>query len=186
MNRRSQDRTRKRLVIDVLIVAFPMLVGCAFEPPKPPRSVFQVREIQTRTFENRDARSVQKAVLDVLQDDNYVVKNAVVDLGLISATKERALKQQTAFGFGSLVGGSPGWAINMSPQEGTWPASEVFEATVNVSQHGKDSKVRVNVQRRVVNNRGATIESEIVEDPQFYQDFFSKVSKGLFIQKEKL
>lgn len=185
MDRISQSRTRARLVPSTFFAVVSMLVGCAFEPPKPPRSVFQIREIQTRTFESRDARAVQKAVLDVLQDDNYVVKNAVVDLGLISATKERALKQQAGFGFGSMVGAS-GWAINMSPQEGTWPASEVFEATVNVSQHGKNSKVRLNVQRRVVNNRGATIESEIVEEPQFYQDFFSKVSKGLFIQKEKL
>lgn len=185
MNRSSYRNPKKQLVPGVLVAAIATLVGCAFEPPKPPRSVFQVREIQTRTFESRDARAVQKAVLDVLQDDNYVVKNAVVDLGLISATKERALKQQGMFGFGSMVGTS-GWTLNMSPEEGTWPASEVFEATVNVSQHGKNSKVRLNVQRRVVNNRGATIESEIVEEPQFYQDFFSKVSKGLFIQKEKL
>ena len=63
---------------------------------------------------------VMKAMLNVLQDDGYVVKNAVVDLGLITATKEidvapgrSGLDGGVLGGIGGtvVIGGGPGGVI---------------------------------------------------------------------------
>ena len=42
------------------------------------------------------------------------------------------------------------------------------------------------MQRKVLDNRGQVVEVEPVEDLEFYQDFFSRMDKGLFLQKEQL
>jgi hypothetical protein len=39
---------------------------------------------------------------------------------------------------------------------------------------------------KVMDNRGNVIKVGQLEDAKYYQDFFSKVDKGIFIQKEKL
>ena len=74
----------------VAAAALAMIIGCV-PPPKPEQTQLEVREYQTRTFETGDTALVMKAMLNALQDDGYVVKNAVVDLGLITAERESDL-----------------------------------------------------------------------------------------------
>ena len=51
---------------------------------------------------------------------------------------------------------------------------------------GSRSKVRANFQAKVIDGNGNTLEVSVVEDGKFYQDFFAKVDKGVFIQKQGL
>jgi hypothetical protein len=37
---------------------------------------------------------------------------------------------------------------------------------------------------KVLDNNGQVMAVDRVEDPRFYQDFFSRVDKGIFIEKE--
>jgi hypothetical protein len=60
------------------------------------------------------------------------------------------------------------------------------EATANVSEFGKQIRVRINFQQKVYDSAGQVAKVEQIDDPKFYQEFFAKVDKGLFIQKEKL
>jgi hypothetical protein len=39
---------------------------------------------------------------------------------------------------------------------------------------------------KIMNNKGEVVDVTQVDDAAFYQDFFSKVDKGIFIEKEKL
>jgi hypothetical protein len=55
---------------------------------------------------------------------------------------------------------------------------------VNISEFGKQSKVRANFQVKILDNQGRAVEVYQVEDPKYYQDFFMKVDKGIFIQKQ--
>ena len=72
----------------LLLTAAAALVGGCRPAVQPPKTQLEVREFQTRTFDVADPKLVMKAMLNVLQDDGYVVKNAVVDLGLITASQE--------------------------------------------------------------------------------------------------
>ncbi|HSP96314.1 MAG TPA: hypothetical protein VL049_03570 [Candidatus Dormibacteraeota bacterium] len=175
-----------------------LAAGC-MPPAKPPPTQLEVREYQTRTFDTADTALVLKAMFNVLQDDGYVVKNAVVDLGLITAAKESDLAPGRSGGsggfdgiFGGLGGiviggrGPGGVVVGGSPQETSFPKTEVRDFTGNVSAFGKQTKVRVSFQRKVLDNRGQVVEVEPVTDLEVYQSFFSRMDKSLFLQKENL
>jgi hypothetical protein len=69
-----------------LLIASALLVACGAGVP-PPKTQLQVREFQTQTFDTADSQLVLKAMFNALQDEGYVVKNAVMQLGLMTATK---------------------------------------------------------------------------------------------------
>ena len=62
----------------------------------------------------------------------------------------------------------------------------IIESTINVSEFGEQTRVRANFMAKAHDNRGDVIYVQQVEDEQFYKDFFAKVDKGIFIQKEQL
>jgi hypothetical protein len=154
------------------------LAGCASSPKVPPKTQLQIREMQTRTYDVKDMKLVMKAMLNVLQDDDFIVRQANSDLGFINATKDIDLGNRGAEMFFSFNG------IGMAQ-----PAVErnaVIDCTANVSEFGKQTRVRVNFQSKVMDSRGAVSQVRTVQDEKYYQDFFSKVDKGIFLQKEKL
>ena len=190
----SSERGRGLRLLAAL-TALALLPGC-LPPPTPPPTQLEVREYQTRTFDTADTALVMKAMLNALQDDGYVVKNAVVELGLITAAKESDLSpgRSGASGGGILgglggiiIGGTgPGGVVVGSQHDPTYPKTEVRDFTGNVSAFGKQTKVRISFQRKVLDNRGDVIEVEAISDLEFYQTFFSRMDKSLFLQKENL
>lgn len=158
-----------------LLVA--LLTGCAQKAPEPPpKTQLEIREFQTRTFPVNDMKLVMKSMLNVLQDENFVVKNVALDLGFLTATKEVDLE-----GPSSRI-----WAQLSSTRHVRWRKNEIIEATCNVTEFGKEMRVRVNFQSKILDNAGAVMLIKQITDEQFYQDFFSKISKGIFIQEQNI
>jgi hypothetical protein len=62
----------------------------------------------------------------------------------------------------------------------------VIDCTSNVSERAQQTRVRVSFQRKVLDNEGNIMRSEPIDEAAFYQDFFSKVDKAIFLQKEQL
>jgi hypothetical protein len=174
----------------LLLAAAVFAGGCA-TGIQPARTQLEVREFQTRTFDTADGKLVMKAMLNVLQDDGYVVKNAVVELGLITATKEIDVAPGRS-GWdggilsGTVVFGGPGGVIFGPQSRPAFPKTEMRDFTGNVSDFGSQTKVRVSFQRKVLDNRGGMVEVQPIDDPVFYQDFFSRMDKSLYLQQEKL
>lgn len=146
--------------------------GCQPAPILPPRTALETREIQTRSFAVKDQKSVMKAVLDALQDEGYITRNAVVDLGLITATKETDTETRGSALFSQLLMG----------ENAAWEKQAILEATVNVSTFGPETRVRISLHNKVLDNRGAVMSVHEVEDPLPYQQLFSKIDKSVFIQ----
>ena len=166
-----------------------------------PKTQFEVREFQTREFDTNDVKLVMKAVLNVLQDDGFVVKNAVIDLGLLTATKELQLSGASSRGTAGNANTVDAWeeifnqifqTKGRSSSSGNRQADtrynkfKVIEVSVNVSEIGKRSRVRANFLAKVLDNNGVQVEVYSVDDMKFYQDFFSKVDKGIFLQRQGL
>ena len=63
-------------------------------------------------------------------------------------------------------------APSRAPTEKDWAAAAV--------------KVRAVFQKKVLDNLGGIMGVQQVQDPEFYQTFFSKVDKGIFIEKQNL
>jgi len=164
----------KRALVLILSI---FVAGCATTGGVTPgKTQLQIREFQTRTYETNDVKMVMKAMLNVLQDDGFIVKNANVELGLLTATKEVDVESKSEAFVAALFLGA----------QARWKKNSIIESTANVSEFGKQCRVRVNFQVKVMDNRGGVLEVKQIEDEKYYQDFFSKVDKGIFIEKERL
>jgi len=160
-------------------------------PTATPQTQLQVREFQTREFDTNDVKLIMKAMLNVLQDDGFVIKNAVTDLGLLTATKEIQLSGSKSNGdqywteiFDSLFKSSSSRSNTSRRAEQPYSKFKQVEVSINVSELGRRSKVRANFQAKVIDNVGNPVEVYVIQDPKFYQEFFAKVDKGIFIQKQ--
>lgn len=149
--------------------------GCA-TTPNTAQTQLQIRAYQTRTYDTTDTKMLLKAVANVLQDEGYIIKNANTDLGLITATRESDVQNN----------GEAFAAVFFAGANARWKKASIVEATANISDFGKQSRVRVNFVSKVLDNRGGIVNVKPIGEEKSYQDFFAKVEKGVFIQKEKL
>ncbi|HIJ70367.1 MAG TPA: hypothetical protein HPP87_03280 [Planctomycetes bacterium] len=140
------------------------------------KTQLEIREMQTRTYETNDATMVVKAMLDVLQDDDYIIEQVNIDLGFFNASKEANAEDALEKAWDTF------WWGGMA----TYKKNSIIDCTTNVSQHGETVKVRANFRIKFMNNRGGVEYVGQIDDPTFYQDFFAKVDKGIFIEKEQL
>ncbi len=145
---------------------------------KPELTQLQIRQMQTRQIPAGDVKKVLTVALAVLQDDGFSVQNANTELGLLSASKqlheEDVDEASTAFakGFMGSMGGVSRHTFTS------------IEATVTVAAFGEETRVRMSA--RLAQSGGGNIRYEAVTEPEYYQAFFTKLEKGLFIEREKI
>ena len=145
-----------------LFIASLMILGCATTPATPPKTQLEIREFQTRDYDTSDVKMVMKSLLNVLQDDGYIVKNANVELGLLSATKELNVENK----------GQAVLLVLLAGQNARWKKNSTIECSGNVTEMGKVCKVRINFQIKTLDNKGGVVDVKTIEDPIFYQEFF--------------
>ncbi len=150
--------------------------GCVTQTQDQPLTQLQIREIQTRTFESKDAKAVLKEMINVLQDDAFIVKHANLELGLLAGEKDVDIEDPWHRFFSVMHHG----------QQGSWNKNAMIEVSANITQFGHDTRVRANFQRKIFDNFGRVVRVVQIYDPSYYQEFFTKVYKGLFIQEEEI
>ena len=160
----------------VLLTVVAAFAGCAStdERLEAARTQLQIREFQTRSFDAADHATVMKAMLNVLQDEGYIIKNADAALGFISATREIDVAKKLNATVKRLWSG----------KDARWEKNTVEECSANVTRIGDQCRVRVNFQVKLLDNLGNVLEIDHVDDALRYQDFFSKVDKSIYLQKE--
>lgn len=152
-----------------------LLTACQQVPPQPLKTQLQVREYQTRVFDSNKTDEVMSAVVEAFQDQGFMVKNVVPQVGLIAASREVDLEDQDMAMFRRFLLG----------RDAKWEKNSTIEATANVKTQAGKTKVRLNFQEKVLNNHGGVDSIRIIEDLKFYQDFFDKVGKSIFIGNQK-
>ncbi|RKZ78476.1 MAG: hypothetical protein DRR19_26360 [Candidatus Parabeggiatoa sp. nov. 1] len=156
-----------------LFLPLVLLLGACMSAPPPQKTQLEIRELQTRSYDTKDVKMVIKAVMHALQDDNFMIKQANVELGLLTAQKE----VEAGSSFTVFFGRSTDQRV---------PNNAITEASANISEFGDQTRVRINFQYKVVDNYGVTMEVERIEKAEFYQQFFSKVDKAVFLGKENM
>ncbi|WDP90479.1 MAG: hypothetical protein HUN04_12570 [Desulfobacter sp.] len=167
---------KKLSIFSVSLLLIFLFTGCVSKQAKPQKSQLQIRSFQTKTFQTTDIKLAMKAMLNVLQDDGFIVKNAVLDLGLLSAEKTIDVEDKT----------EAAWATFWLGPNAVYKKASIIECTANVSELIDTVKVRANFQLKMFNNKGGIIKVEQIDDEKYYKDFFMKVDKGMFLQKEKI
>lgn len=169
----------KKTIFSVLSLVLVLLVssGCITSPS--PKTQLEIREFQTRSYDTDDFKMVMKAVMNTLQDDGYIIEQANVDLGLLTGKKEIDLESGVEVFLSSLLAALGGG-------ETRYRKNSTTEASANISEFGDQIRIRINFQVKVLDNKGGVIKIYQVKDEKFYQEFFAKVDKAIFLAKEKL
>ena len=196
------------ILLSLLLITFSNLEVKAAKPV-PQKSMFQIREVQTYSFETSDTMQVIKAVINTLQDNGFIIQRVEPELGYISAKKEVKLKRTNkgrvavyssclalnAAAFGLSFGLNPSAAYgmyqnSMQMKNEIAPHTVIFDSNVNIEGLGKRTKVRFCVIEKVLENGDGytTVKSsprKVVRhyEPEIYQEFFSQVNKNIFFEK---
>ena len=141
------------------------------------KTQLEIRQMQTRTYPIKDRTLVMKAMLNVLQDDDFIIEQVNMDLGFFNAQKEVDVEDE----------GEKFWeTFWWGKAYATYKKNQIIDATANISKFGDEVRVRVNFRVKVMNNKGGVELVRQIDNPEYYQKFFSKVDKGIFIEKEKI
>lgn len=157
-----------------MLCAAPIVIpGC--HQAMPVMTQLQIRQMQTRSFNIKDPKRALKAVLDVLQDEGYIPKEVNADVGYIYAARELDLED-------------PGEKFRANFFQGRknarWRKNSIIECAANISQRHEGVRVRLSFQVKVFDNTGRVLNVDSVREPIFYQNFFSKIGKGMFLERE--
>jgi len=164
--------------LSVVLCIIASLSSCTPAIPVPQRTQLEIRQIQTRSYDNRghDSLKIMKAVINVLQDEGYIIKNADQQLGFITAQMDADVEDAWDSSFSKAFGG----------HQARYQKNALNECSVNVTEVGREVKVRAVFQKKIYDNFGAVSSVQKIEDPFFYQEFFSKVDKGIFLEKQNI
>lgn len=155
------------------------VTGCTMQPRQPPLTQLQLRQLQSRSYENRELKVAMRAVINALLDEGFIIKNADKDLGFVQASKE-----QDVSGGGS--GGFVGWGGLLTNNDVRWQNTTMIDASGTLTPVGKSTNVRLIFQKKILDNYGVAMGVHVITDPIFYQNIFTKIDKSLFLEKEGL
>ena len=167
-------------MVKVLVFAISVLIfsGCTnITQPATQKTQLQHREFQTKAFDTKDAKSMNRIVLSVLQDEGYIVRNINTDIGFFNAEKRIEGK-----GYEFAI-----WDLYYPIAMWKWFDRETavsFETTINTIETKAGTKVRATFYMKSLGAQNQIKEEKMVDDEKFYAAFFAKVDKAVFIEKE--
>ncbi len=172
--------------IPLYVVFAVILAGCE---PGIPKEALQLspeslkdRQLQTRRFETRDEAKLLSASALLLQDLGFTLDESETKLGVIVGSKTRSAVNAGQVVFAIIIAGLGG---------GTMPIDKVQKmraslVTRPIGDTGDSTAVRITFQRIVWNDRGQISRQERMNDPKIYQEFFSKLSKSIFLEAHEI
>ncbi len=159
-----------------------LLAGCTVTAV-PPSTVFAVppdsaaqRVRQSRRYDTRDEALVLHASAALLMDLGFISNKTEESLGVLVASKER-----TAVEAGQVIA-----AVIIGALAGTYvPYDDHQRLRASVVTHPSGRKsvvVRVTFQRIVWDTSGQITKREQLDRPEYYQEFFERLSKALLLE----
>ena len=132
------------------------------------------RRLQTRIFEGNDEKKILTASAAVLQDLGFNIDETEVSAGVIACSRERDVTdpKEVVLSIALLFLG-----IYLPYAE----KQKVLASLVTRPLSHKRIAVRITFQHMVWNSRHALIKNEQINEPEIYQEFFSKLSKSVFL-----
>lgn len=170
------------------------LVACETLPEDAFRlseSALELREIQSRNYEDVTDIQILSASSAVLQDLGYAIDEVEKELGVLSASK-RADASSDAETIGSIALDVADCLLTFllgcenDAYQGTKDVQDIKMTLVVLPDLQKEQsfRVRLTMQRIVWARSGELYEQETINDAAVYQAFFDKLSKSVFLEKE--
>lgn len=120
-------------------------------------SSLEIRQMQTRNYEVKDKKELMEAIVNVLQDRDYLINESNYNLGVISGYKECKEKRYVR-----------------------------YETSVQINEvNNNNYKVRTNFIKKGIDPTGSPSALIDIKNPEeFYRDFFTQLNKSLFIESQ--
>lgn len=197
----------KKLSIFCLILALAVSFWTpSFAKAKKIQTQQEIRELQTRFYQTSNTQEVFKATINTLQDEGFVIINAEDEVGYIHAKKElkerntdkkrvvlQSLNLTGRSAFTVLTFGLGIWAVRdpvLRLKNELQDKTVVLDANANIEPFGKETKVRLVVIKKVLENadgysykKSAPRRVIKIHNPKIYQEFFTKLDKSIFYEK---
>jgi len=177
-------------------LACSLLLGCVRAAT--PESFFEMtpesakhKALQTRLFETSDEKELFSASAAVLQDLGFQIEESDIGVGVLRAAKERSAREtgQEIFQGLMFILGFGQMPVDLHQQIG---ATLVMRRAENDSSH---CQVRILFHRTVWKGDGSSSNQyippgaqwmEVIYNENIYQQFFAKLSKGLFLEAQQI
>jgi hypothetical protein len=141
-----------------------------------------LRQTQTRKYETNDQQKILQSAVGLLQDDGFTIQEIQSDLGIVLGSKNREAVETGQVAGAIIVAVIFGVSIPVDKEQ-------LMNASIAVSEAPSDPNstiVRVTFSRLVWNTANAISKAERLEEPEMYQQFFSRLSKSLFLTEQQL
>ena len=175
--------------LSFLVIIF-LVAGCVTKPPidlfiSTPQLLKQ-RQLETRRYDGITEMELIVACSNVLQDIGFNLENSETKLGVITASKERDATNAGEIVGVVLVAVLTGVVIPTSKDQ-TIRVSLVTRPVIDSDKVAMvDSHfVRITFQT-ILRKSDNSIHYETLTDPELYQGFYSKVSKSIFLEAQKI
>lgn len=174
-----------------------LLAGCASTPTdafKLSHDTPEHRRLQTREFDRTSEAAMLNAGLGVLQDLGFTLDAGESKLGVITASRSLTSRRPLTAG---EVAKDLFWTSFSPIVMAAWLAydastgvkePQVVRVSLVTSRVGADAcAVRVTAQRLVYKDEkhAKLLKAEPLDDPRFYQEFFTRLSKSVFLEEQK-
>ena len=140
-----------------------LLAGCQMPPPKSNKTSLELQAIQSKEFDS-SKKIAFAATLSVLQDQGYIIGSANFDTGLISGKSPTDTSNKIFY-------------LEMSDVKATAFIEEISAGR---------TKIRLNFVNSTSKSGAYGQRSEQdypIENPEMYQETFTKIQQGIFIRK---
>ena len=184
-------RVRRRRALPLAAAGLGLVLGgCAtgqqLAQPQLEAGALEVRAAQSRSFDPGDARLVLKAVVNVLQDEGFVIREASAELGVVSAVKEwRSRQANGGLRIAKWIAAPMTYGASLLIPSGRTEFTAV-EANVNVTQEAARVRVRISLVAKVTDKQGRVQSVRPVDDASAYQGLLARLDKAVFLQQEGL
>jgi len=166
------------------VLAIVVLAGCVPLPNdalKLSPSSLEDRQLQSRVYEDVSEVEILSACVGIIQDLGAKITETETDLGLIVGEKMRDATEPAQV-IGAIVLALLGTSAAIDKQQ-----KIKFSLVTRPVSTEKDSQrwlVRLTIQRIVWNTQNQVSRIEAVKDPEIFQEFFEKLDKSLFLEKQ--
>lgn len=167
----------------VFILVALMMLACQKSVPREalmftPESLAD-RQLQTRIFETNHEGKLLEASAAVLQDLGFTIDESEVKCGVIVCSKDRNVTEFYDVGLSiiaSLFFIDYEYAVRQ----------KVLASLVTRPLEEDRIAVRITFQHLVWDTKKELIKNERVNEPEIYQEFFSKLSKSVFLTAHEI
>jgi hypothetical protein len=151
-----------------------------------PDGAVELRAVQTRRFDTLNQHALLGASIQTLQDLGYIISESSEEAGVLSASKTRDAEETGQIaGQIALTVVAAVFGVIHNP---TWDKEQTIRVTLALSpiENSKQIEARVSFDRSLTNNHGNFWRAELLMDPKLYEEFYDKLSQGVFLEAHKL